>query len=194
MRVRQATSNPGIILAELTVSTEAGLFRVRYSVAGLSEVEFPKEENDAQLPAAATPSVAEPVKSWHEKTARALHDILAGREAKDFPPFDLSIGTEFQKRVWHVLRKIEMGQTRSYAEVAEMIGNPKAVRAVGGACGANPIPVLIPCHRVLAARHKLGGFSGGLNWKRILLEREGVLFSSDRLSETPEFNWRADDR
>ena len=67
-----------------------------------------------------------------------------------------------------------MGKTKSYGEVARAIGKPKAVRAVGGACGANPIPVLIPCHRVLAANRKLGGFSGGLNWKRKLLAQERV--------------------
>ena len=74
------------------------------------------------------------------------------------------------------MRKISMGQTKSYGEIARAIGRPKAVRAVGGACGANPIPVLIPCHRVLAANKKLGGFSGGLDRKRDLLKREGVLF------------------
>ena len=67
-----------------------------------------------------------------------------------------------------------MGQTFSYGEVAKAIGRPKAVRAVGGACGANPIPVLIPCHRVLAAGGKIGGFSGGLDWKRTLLARENI--------------------
>ena len=66
------------------------------------------------------------------------------------------------------------GKTQSYSEIAATIGKPKAARAVGSACGANPIPVLIPCHRVLAANKKLGGFSGGLNWKRALLKREGI--------------------
>ena len=70
--------------------------------------------------------------------------------------------------------KLGPGETKSYGEIAEAIGKPKAVRAVGGACGANPIPVLVPCHRVLAANRKIGGFSGGLEWKRRLLEREGV--------------------
>jgi len=73
-----------------------------------------------------------------------------------------------------MLRKIARGRTKSYGEIARAVGNPKAVRAVGGACGANPIPVLVPCHRVLAANNKLGGFSGGLNWKRELLAGEGV--------------------
>ena len=74
------------------------------------------------------------------------------------------------------MQEIPFGQTRSYGEIARAIGRPKGMRAVGGACGANPIPVLVPCHRVLAAKGKLGGFSGGLDWKRTLLEREGVRF------------------
>jgi len=77
------------------------------------------------------------------------------------------------------LRKIAPGQTKSYAQVARTIGRPGAVRAVGQACGANPIPVVIPCHRVLAAGGKLGGFSGGLDWKRKLLLREGVIPEED---------------
>jgi len=72
------------------------------------------------------------------------------------------------------MRKIPLGRTKSYGEIASVIGKPKAVRAVGGACGANPVPVLVPCHRVLAANQKLGGFSSGLDWKRSLLKREGI--------------------
>ena len=102
-----------------------------------------------------------------------LENILAGRKPKTLPPLDLA-GTEFQKSVWNALRKISLGKTKSYGEIAAAIGKPKAVRAVGGACGANPVPVLVPCHRVLAANQKLGGFSGGLDWKRSLLAREGI--------------------
>ena len=94
--------------------------------------------------------------------------------SSSMPPLDLGAGSEFRQRVWAALQKIPVGQTKSYGEVAREIGSPKAVRAVGGACGANPIPLLIPCHRVLAANDELGGFSGGLNWKRRLLEREGI--------------------
>jgi len=85
-------------------------------------------------------------------------------------------GTDFRKCVWRELLKIPVGKTKSYGEIAAAIGRPKAVRAVGGACGANPIPVLVPCHRVLAANKKIGGFSGGLDWKRDLLAREGIKF------------------
>jgi methylated-DNA-[protein]-cysteine S-methyltransferase len=106
--------------------------------------------------------------------------VLAGRALGALPPFDITAGTAFQQRVWSALRKIGCGQTQSYGEIARAIGKPKAVRAVGGACGANPIPVLVPCHRVLAANRKLGGFSGGLNWKRTLLAREGVALDFER--------------
>jgi O-6-methylguanine DNA methyltransferase len=105
---------------------------------------------------------------------KALVRALAGQTPKDLPPLDLSVGTNFQQRVWGAMRRIALGQTWSYAQVAAAIGNPKAVRAVGGACGANPIPVFVPCHRVVAANHRLGGFSGGLNWKRTLLGKEGI--------------------
>lgn len=102
-----------------------------------------------------------------------MHRTLAGHTAGELPPLDWSGATEFQQRVWRALLGIPAGETRSYGEIARAIGNPKAVRAVGGACGANPVPVLVPCHRVLAANHKIGGFSSGLDWKRRLLAREG---------------------
>ncbi len=85
---------------------------------------------------------------------------------------DLRVGTPFQRKVWRVLRTIPHGQTRSYGWVAQRIGAPRAVRAVGAACGANPVPVIVPCHRVIASDGALGGFSGGLARKRALLRLE----------------------
>jgi len=116
------------------------------------------------------------IRHWHRATVAALKNVLAGRTPGKLPPLDLSGGTEFQRKVWIALRKIARGRTKSYGEIARAIGKPKAVRAVGGACGANPIPILVPCHRVLAAHGKLGGFGGGLDWKRKLLAREGIMF------------------
>jgi O-6-methylguanine DNA methyltransferase len=113
------------------------------------------------------------MRAWHRATEAALENVLAGRKPKILPPLDLT-GTVFQKSVWRAMLKISLGKTKSYGEIAVAIGRPKAVRAVGGACGANPVPVLVPCHRVLAANSKLGGFSGGLDWKRSLLKREGI--------------------
>ncbi len=83
-------------------------------------------------------------------------------------------GTEFQRRAWAVLRGIAWGETISYAEQARRMGRPTAVRAVGGANGRNPVPILVPCHRVIAADGSLGGFSGGLPHKRALLVLEGA--------------------
>ena len=85
---------------------------------------------------------------------------------------DLSSGTSFQQKVWRALTKIPRGQTRSYKWVAQKIGKPNATRAVGTACGANPVPVIIPCHRVIASDGSLGGFGGGLPMKRRLLRLE----------------------
>ena len=115
------------------------------------------------------------VQSWHRVTVAAVEKLLAGQKPVALPPLDLAGGTEFQRSVWAALRKIKRGQTQSYGEIAQAIGKPKAVRAVGGACGANPIPLLVPCHRVLAANRKIGGFSGGLGWKQKLLAREGII-------------------
>jgi len=177
---------------ELSIPTRVGRFVAHHSKKGLASLNFPKVGTPRP------PSIAEPLRRtgrgvrtsqrdvptvpantishWHRATEAALKSTLAGRTAKKLPPLDLSVGTEFQKRVWNALRKISPGKTKSYGEIARQIGKPRAVRAVGGACGANPIPVLVPCHRVLAANKKLGGFSGGLDWKRNLLKREGISF------------------
>jgi len=94
--------------------------------------------------------------------------------------FDLPLameGTEFQLRVWNALRAIPYGETVSYAQLAERIGNPKAVRAVGSANGSNPIPIIVPCHRVIGSDGSLTGFGGGLSTKKMLLELENKQLS-----------------
>lgn len=87
---------------------------------------------------------------------------------------DLSGATTFQRQVWQATRLIPCGETRSYAWVANQIGRPRAVRAVGQALGRNPLPVIVPCHRVVASDGKLGGFTGGLEMKRLLLWLEAT--------------------
>jgi O-6-methylguanine DNA methyltransferase len=87
-------------------------------------------------------------------------------------PLDVRAGTPFQRQVWDVLCRIPFGETRSYLEVARSVGRPRAPRAVGQACGRNPLPLLIPCHRVVAAKGRLGGYSGGLHIKQALLAIE----------------------
>jgi AraC family transcriptional regulator of adaptative response/methylated-DNA-[protein]-cysteine methyltransferase len=88
-------------------------------------------------------------------------------------PIDVR-GTAFQEAVWKELRKIPLGQTRSYADIAAAVGQPQAVRAVGTANGKNPVAVLVPCHRVIRSDGSLGGYAGGLDRKRKLLAAEGA--------------------
>lgn len=159
---------------ELPISTSDGQFIARYSEKGLAGLNFPVGRASSR--AVKANGIPAQIRNWHRTTESALKNILAGNEPKSLPPLDLA-GTEFQKKVWNALRKISLGKTKSYGEIAKAIGKPKAVRAVGGACGANPIPVLVPCHRVLAAHGKIGGFGGGLEWKRKLLAREGINFN-----------------
>jgi len=117
---------------------------------------------------------------WHEVTTAAVAAILRGVIPEEIPPLDLSEHTEFRRKVWAEMQRIPLGQTISYAELARRIEQASATRAVGGACGANPIPLIIPCHRVLAAGQRLGGFSGGLEWKRKLLAIEKINYREDR--------------
>jgi methylated-DNA-[protein]-cysteine S-methyltransferase len=103
--------------------------------------------------------------------ARALERYFAGR-LREFELALAPVGTPFQKRVWAELVRIPYGVTIGYAELARRLGAPRAVRAVGGANGANPIPILVPCHRVIGSDGSLTGFAGGLERKRALLELE----------------------
>ena len=155
-----------------SIPTRDGVFGADYSARGLAQLHFPTGRPAKHQPVTDPASAA--VRSWHRATKAALIAVLAGRTPPKLPPLDLLAGTEFQQRVWNELRRIPRGETRSYGEIARALGQPKSARAVGGACGANPLPVLVPCHRVLAATGKLGGFSGGPEWKRRLLGREGI--------------------
>ena len=103
-----------------------------------------------------------------EETKRQLDEYFAGKRKA----FDIQLcllGTDFQHEVWNVLRDIPYGSTKSYKDIAQGIGKPKAVRAVAGAIGANAISILIPCHRVIGSNHSLTGYAGGLEAKRVLL-------------------------
>jgi len=114
------------------------------------------------------------------EAANQLKEYFAGERRE----FDLPLapgGTDFQQTVWHALKAIPFGELRSYRDVADEIGKPKAVRAVGAANGQNPIPIVVPCHRVIGSDGSLTGFAGGLDMKRALLALEGSL-----PPETPE--------
>lgn len=146
-----------------------------FSEAGLTGLWFP-----GRFPVEATSDTpthpSRPVQVWQKATQQWVKSYLQGKQPnkQTIPPLDLQQGTSFQQSVWRALQSIPYGKTQSYGEIAKKIRKTKAVRAVGGACGANPIPLIIPCHRVLAANRKLGGFSGGIDWKQKLLRLEGV--------------------
>ncbi len=101
-----------------------------------------------------------------------MRAYFSGNPVRFNARIDLREGTPFQQKVWRSLRRIPYGQTRSYQAVARRIGHSKGYRAVGGACGTNPIAIVIPCHRVINSDGKLGGFTGGLRMKRLLLLSE----------------------
>ena len=105
--------------------------------------------------------------------ARELREYFRG-ERREFTIPVAPRGTEFQRRVWDELQRIPFGATISYAELARRIGSPNAVRAVGAANGANPIPVVIPCHRVIGSNGSMTGYGGGLSRKKKLLSIEGA--------------------
>lgn len=137
------------------VWTEVGLLRTSF-----------ERFDDIVVDEAPLPTVyAEPLTRYFE------------RKAEDFArvPLDLR-GTDFQLRVWSALRAIPWGQVRTYGAIAQQVHSPRAMRAVGQANHVNPIPIIVPCHRVVEAGHRLGGYGGGIERKQLLLELEGVRF------------------
>ena len=147
------------------IGTPVGPLLLVVSERGLVALEFGNREVRADW-------IESPAKTARD--ARQLEEYFAGHRRQ----FDLALdfrGTEFQKRCWQELLKIPYGETCSYAAIARAIGNPRAVRAVGLANGQNPIPIIVPCHRVIGSDGSLTGYGGGLEIKRKLLELEGEL-------------------
>jgi methylated-DNA-[protein]-cysteine S-methyltransferase len=117
---------------------------------------------------------AEPAGARHHDFERQLAEYLEGKRRVFDLPLRLE-GTEFQKEVWEAVSHVPYGQTASYGEIALLIGRPRASRAVGAANGANPIPIVIPCHRVIGADGSLTGYGGGIALKSRFLALEGIL-------------------
>ena len=153
------------------------IWRTCFSAVGLVRLWFPEPFPKEKL--SQTESNPETARQPQEQiTLQWLKAYLGGEPmgAVPVPCLDLRGGTVFQQNVWRAIRRIPFGETQSYSQIANSIRNTRAVRAIGSACGANPIPLIIPCHRVLAANHTLGGFSGGISWKKRLLKLEGIAF------------------
>jgi methylated-DNA-[protein]-cysteine S-methyltransferase len=151
--------------------TPLGPLRLCFTDRGLAALEFSGDGSVSRLADDMLPNHLLPL---IEAVRRELSVYFAGVPT-DFASLTLDPrGTPFQLRVWQELRRIPWGQTISYGELARRVGNPKASRAVGQANAVNPIPLIIPCHRVIAADGGLGGYSSGLDRKRWLLRHEGA--------------------
>ncbi|MGP8050226.1 MAG: methylated-DNA--[protein]-cysteine S-methyltransferase [Desulfobaccales bacterium] len=169
--MRKTRRDPG---REWTVCLEdapLGGIILTFTSKGLAALEFAAEPGAMDLGLFPPPDCADPAVG---RVVKELDRFFAG-EPTDFQdlPLDLK-GTPFQLRVWQELRRIPWGSTISYRELARRAGSPKAFRAAGQANGCNPIPIIIPCHRVIAADGGLGGFSSGLWRKSWLLKHEGA--------------------
>jgi len=164
------TKNKSDELAATHLKTPIGVLQVAASEAGLVAVVFPNETK--RNFAKSKGSLA--AQKHLSQAVAALEDYFNGKR-QDFSDLTLApSGTLFQMRVWQALHAIPYGQTRSYGDIARAINNPKGVRAVGLANGKNPLPVIVPCHRVIGANGTLTGFGGGLPAKKWLLEHEGI--------------------
>jgi AraC family transcriptional regulator of adaptative response/methylated-DNA-[protein]-cysteine methyltransferase len=155
------------IIAAVRITTPLGEMVAGASADGICMLEFAD-----RLEAKKEHPRRHPGRNLHlDELRRELDLYFTGRLCKFLVPLDTA-GTEFQKKVWQALQTIPYGQTRSYKQQAVMIGQPKAVRAVGMANGANPIAIIVPCHRVIGADGRLTGYGGGLWRKRFLLDLE----------------------
>ncbi|MCP3890681.1 MAG: methylated-DNA--[protein]-cysteine S-methyltransferase [Desulfobulbaceae bacterium] len=132
----------------------------------LQEIYFPCEAENITISTSMTEN-----KTSFSPVRKQLSEYFAGERKTFSIPFSPA-GTPFQGRVWMELQKIPYGHTASYGEIAERIGNPKACRAIGMANGKNPIPIIIPCHRIIGKDGSMTGFGGGLKIKKFLLDLE----------------------
>jgi len=145
---------------------------------GIDAVVLPKASRQAVVSELGFPSAKlldGRISSRLREAQAQLTAYLAGTRRSFDLPLDLSCGTDFQQKVWRILRRISYGRLRSYQWVAARVGGSQYARAVGNAVGSNPMPVVIPCHRIVAQNMSLGGFSCGLPTKRKLLTLEGTL-------------------
>jgi methylated-DNA-[protein]-cysteine S-methyltransferase len=165
------------------IETGMGWMGILASVAGLRQIILPQASSEAVLSA------------FDEHLKEATSDISSfgdlpqrligyfNGEAVAFPDLlDLADATPFQCAVWQVVCSIPYGQTESYARIAQQIGKPRGARAIGQALARNPLPVVVPCHRVIGARGKIGGFSYGLEMKQRLLQMEAECFGNSEVS------------
>lgn len=177
-RIKARAAEEGLLdVAYATTDSPFGPLLLARSKRGLVRVALPNQDHDELLEDLAervSPRVLEAPAELDE--ARRELDLYFEGKLDHFDlPLDWSLSGGFRLRVLRAIARIPYGQTRSYTEMARKAGNERAVRAAGTACGSNPIPLVVPCHRVLRSGGALGGYGGGLPMKQGLLELEGVL-------------------
>lgn len=177
-RIAAAAEAEGTLdLAYCELDSPVGALLAVASADGLLKLGYPNRPVDEQLEwlaAAVSPRLLE-APARLEPVRRELDEYFAGERRSFDLPLDWRLTTGFVNRVLRETARIPFGETRSYAEMAAGAGSPRAFRAAGSALGANPIPIVVPCHRVLRSGGALGGYGGGLEVKRRLLELEGVI-------------------
>jgi methylated-DNA-[protein]-cysteine S-methyltransferase len=176
-RLEQRATEAGLLdVAFRTIDSPVGPLLLAATPLGLVRVAYQREGHDAVLQALASkisPRILAAPRRLDE-AARQVEEYFAGRRTTFDIALDLRLSAGFRRTVLGHLAAISYGHTESYAEVAAATGHPGAVRAVGSACATNPLPVVVPCHRVVRSDGSLGGYLGGLEVKRTLLELEAA--------------------
>lgn len=174
-RLAALAAEHGLVdVAYRTIDTPVGPLLLAATETGLVRVAFEREDFDTVLESLAqkiSPRVLKAPRRL-DTAAAEIDEYFAGHRHVFDVPLDYALSSGFRQVVQRYLPRIGYGRTQSYKEVAELVGNPKAVRAVGTACATNPLPVVVPCHRVLRTDGSLGGYIGGLDAKTTLLELE----------------------
>ena len=176
-RLASAAEADGLLdVAYRTIDTPVGSLLLAATDLGLVRVAYANENHDVVLQTLAeqiSPRILQS-RARLDETARELDEYFAGRRHSFDITLDWRLSKGFRSIVLHALPGISYGQTASYAAVAQLAGNPKAVRAVGSACATNPLPVVVPCHRVVRSDGAMGGYLGGIEAKRTLLSLEAA--------------------
>jgi methylated-DNA-[protein]-cysteine S-methyltransferase len=176
-RLAAAAAEAGLLdLSYTTLDTPIGKLLLAATDQGLVRIAFNRENHDAvleQLADKISPRILHSPARL-EAAVRQLDEYFAGHRREFELPLDWRLAKGFRREVLAHLRQIAYGRTESYAQVAAAAGNPKAVRAVGTACGTNPLPVVVPCHRVVRSDGSFGGYLGGTEAKQLLLTLEAA--------------------
>jgi methylated-DNA-[protein]-cysteine S-methyltransferase len=177
-RLAERASDEGLLdVAYTTTDSPFGPLLLAGTDRGLVRLGLPNQDSDElleELAGRVSPRVLETPAPF-EEARRELDLYFEGRLDSFDLPLDWTLSDGFRLRVQRAIARIPYGETRSYLQMATIAGNERAVRAAGTACGRNPLPVVVPCHRVLRSGGGLGGYGGGLEMKRGLLELEGIL-------------------